>query len=105
MIIAHWLNVMDTLPPLEHVVEVAVVSAYDGSLYRSFGCRTDTGDGWLWALARNAAWLSDADECEADDDYHVWCWKWPTPLPDAPPKGWSGSPDVIDPPKTNEAKP
>ncbi len=95
---SNWMHVTNALPPLDRVVELVVVSGYDGSLCRAFGCRIDQGEGWLWALASYGGSVpTDAGDCDADDDYHVWAWREPTPLPDAAPKGWNGSPNVIDP--------
>ncbi len=93
-----WIIVTDHLPDLDQVVELAVVSGYDGRLHREFGCRTECEDGWLWALGDLRGVPEDAMECEADDDYPVYAWREPTPLPAAPPHGFDHSPHMIDPP-------
>lgn len=90
-----WNIVTDQLPDMDRVVEMAVVSDYDGSLYRAFGCRYDSGEGWLWAIGSDCP--TDPHDCDADDDYNVYAWREPTPLPTAPLKGWHMTPDILDP--------
>jgi hypothetical protein len=81
---AGWLATWQRLPEEEQVVELAVLSGGDAPyVYRAFGCRTDPGDGWVWALATYGI-PDHPKECEADDDYDVIAWRTPTSLPEAP---------------------
>ncbi len=78
-----WTPTYRALPGEELVVEVAVLDGV-GRVYRAFGCRTDSGMGWMWALSHTGE-CADARDCDADDDYDVFAWRWPTPLPMLPP--------------------
>lgn len=82
---AAWIPTWQSLPEEENVVELAVLSGGDAPyVYRAFGCRTDPGEGWVWALATYGI-PDHPTECEADDDYDVFAWRMPTALPDPPP--------------------
>ncbi len=77
-----WMPTADTarLPALD-----APVWLYEGGI-AYIGCRTDGGEGWLWAkcyfmpyLSQSGTWtLVDAD---IDDDYQPTLWQ---PLPEPP---------------------
>ena len=74
-----WISVEDRLPPLDRIVWL-----FRPKYGPFIGCRTDDGDGWLWANSygsqywHEGKWEGDA---EIDDDYDVTHWM---PLPDPP---------------------
>ncbi len=78
-----WIPTYQRLPDEETVVELALLDGL-GQPYRAFGCRYDGGEGWVWALATYGI-PDDPSDCESDDDYDVFAWREPTPLPKATP--------------------
>jgi hypothetical protein len=80
-----WVKVEDELPSLDVPVWILIPDSNEPII----GCRTDDGEGWVWARCYSLAdcyWNKETqrwevDNCEADDDYHPTHWQYlPNPL-------------------------
>lgn len=75
-----WVSVKERLPEMDVPVLTVQKSGYDGKLYVGALCRTDGGEGWLWAGATYSHDLGDKSNYEDADDYEPLYWQ-PLPLP------------------------
>jgi hypothetical protein len=84
---SQWIDVKESLPPLDQLVLISVPSFDRKGLVYYWGARVDGDEGWCWAVkdgfgpvypTRNAGW----HDVVTDDDYEVTHWQ-PMPLPPA----------------------